>query len=250
MSQLKLQDCYLFQLKLKKWHQGESIPSTSDHQTRLLRLSHSVLGSSAGGSRITEQSNNTAARLTREERREENSWRARRTLRMWPVPDASLAWLCNFLRKELRMTEDFVNNEMSEVTIRKNKDMKVKIKDEIIVQFECKQIRDSVKAQAANLAGNELAGIRLEILDHLKKDFRALMNLTYDTKKKKKKEAFGWMKTIWAYAWTSKLIGRRIKPEQSIQINGCSSRRGGPAGFDTNELQSLVGSGNEEDDED
>ena len=49
---------------------------------------------------------------------------------------------------------------------------------------ESKQIRDAVKASAANLANHrDTAGMRLHVPDHLQRDFRALMNLSFDLKK-------------------------------------------------------------------
>ena len=65
------------------------------------------------------------------------------------------------------------------------KDPRSKIKGEALVEFETKQIRDAVNAKAANLAnyGQEV-GMRLELPDHLQKNFRLLMNVAYDLKRK------------------------------------------------------------------
>ena len=57
--------------------------------------------------------------------------------------------------------------------------------DEYIATFESKQVRDAVKAAASNLANHrDTAGMRLHVPDHLQRDFQALMNLSYDLKKR------------------------------------------------------------------
>ena len=60
-----------------------------------------------------------------------------------------------------------------------------KNKDEYIAVFENKHIRDAVKSAAPNFANRrDEAGMRLHAPAHLQKDFQALMNLSYDLKKK------------------------------------------------------------------
>ena len=52
------------------------------------------------------------------------------------------------------------------------------------MQFETKEIRDAVKANAANLANfREMAGMRLHLPNFLQKQFKDLMALYYDLKK-------------------------------------------------------------------
>ena len=69
--------------------------------------------------------------------------------------------------------------------MRRTREPRNKNKHEFIVTFETKQIRDAVKAVAPNLANfRETAGMRLHIPDHLQRDFHALMNLSFDLKKK------------------------------------------------------------------
>ena len=54
-----------------------------------------------------------------------------------------------------------------------------------IVTFENKHLRDAVKANASILANHrDEAGMRLDIPEHLKRDFHALMNLSFDLKKR------------------------------------------------------------------
>ena len=74
---------------------------------------------------------------------------------------------------------------MGQVVMTRTREPKNKNKDEYIVTFENKHVRDAVKASAANLANHrETAGMRLHVPDHLQKDFQALMNLSFDLKKK------------------------------------------------------------------
>lgn len=62
---------------------------------------------------------------------------------------------------------------------------KPKYADEVIVTFEEKSVQDAVKAQAHRLAEHrDETGMRLHIPDHLQKNFKALMSLSYDLKKK------------------------------------------------------------------
>ena len=53
------------------------------------------------------------------------------------------------------------------------------------MEFDCKEVRDAVKAQGPNLANfREEAGMRLHLPNHLQKDFKALMSLSFELKKK------------------------------------------------------------------
>ena len=82
------------------------------------------------------------------------------------------------------MDKDFVE-DMGEVRVKRVVERRPRYKDEAIVTFEDKRVRDAVKAQAYKLgnSGDE-QGMRLHLPDHLQKSFRALMGLTYDMKKK------------------------------------------------------------------
>ena len=74
---------------------------------------------------------------------------------------------------------------MGEVQICQHKDPRSKVKDECNGEFESKEVRDAVKAQALNLAKRrEDAGMRQHLPNHLQKDFKALKGLSYDLKKK------------------------------------------------------------------
>ena len=90
-----------------------------------------------------------------------------------------------FLLQKLRMDESFVKEELGCVTMTRTKEPRNKNKDKFVITFESKQIRDAVKVVAPNLANHrETAGMRLHKPDHLQKEFHALMNLSFDLKKK------------------------------------------------------------------
>lgn len=53
------------------------------------------------------------------------------------------------------------------------------------MEFDCKEVRDAVKAQGPNLANfRDEVGMRLHLPNHLQKDFKSLMSLSYQLKKK------------------------------------------------------------------
>ena len=124
---------------------------------------------------------------TKEEKQDMKFWKARRSLRLWPIKDGSKEALENYLKDRLRLEEEFVREELGEVVLAKVREpkSKTKNKDEYVVIFENKQIRDTIKAAAYNLANHRNdAGMRLDVPDHLQKDFHTLMNLSFDLKKK------------------------------------------------------------------
>lgn len=102
---------------------------------------------------------------------------------MWPIPDGSRQGLEDFLVEKLRLDLDFIRDELGQTLIKQYKDPRSKIKDEICVTFETKDIRDAVRAQASNLENFPQAGMRLHVPNLLQKDFKALMGLSYDLKK-------------------------------------------------------------------
>ena len=102
-----------------------------------------------------------------------------------------------------------------------------------------------MKAKAVNLANcRKEAGVRLELSDHLQKDFRLFMNVAYDLHKDLKgsikfdeedTELFMDVQIEKDGVW------KRIKPDQAKELSK-RRRRGGPEQLDTQELRSLVGS--------
>ena len=69
--------------------------------------------------------------------------------------------------------------------LRRIRDPRSKIKDEVVCEFETKEVRDMIKSHRPNLANyRDDAGMRLHLPNHLQKDFKALMSLSYGLKKR------------------------------------------------------------------
>ena len=151
------------------------------------------------------------------------------------------------------MGEEFVEEVLGRIEIKRVNDPRKANKDEALVVFENKQVRDAVKAQAPNLANyREDAGMRLEIPNHLQKDFRLLMNLAYDMKQKSPglqrnvKYDEDELNLYMDVQIEDKGTWRRIRPEQVKELNlKRKTRRRGPDSFDIDELEGLVGCSSE-----
>ena len=191
---------------------------------------------------------------TQETRREDRFWECRRTLRLWPVKEPTTEGLKGFLSERLGLDESFLN-DLGPVTVRPHRDPRSKIKNEIYAEFESKEVRDAVKAAAPNLAKyREEAGMRLHIPNHLQKDFKALMSLSYDLKQrhpelrrnvKFDEEALGLFVDIQLRKdgpW------KRVRPQQARDALATRkvSKTSGPAEFDAHELTDLLKPSDEE----
>ena len=172
---------------------------------------------------------NVAAKV---EKQEEKFWKARRSLRMWPVEGCERRHVVAFLVEKLKMDGDFVEEELGSVTVNKVRDPRSKIKNEAIVTFETKQIRDAVKAKAAMASYGQGVGMRLELHDHLQKSFRALMNLAFDLKQKKRdlrrnikfdEEDLGLYMDV---QLVKDGLWKRVKPEQAKKLAKIVGRGG------------------------
>ena len=212
-------------------------------------------GSYAGAvaSAPRQQTASQAITITKEARQEERLQEARRSLRLWPLNEGSKAGLLTFLKEKLRMDETTLEEEIEGVTFKKVREPRNKNKNEYVVTFDNKQVRDSVKAMAPNLASHrEEAGMRLHVPDHLQRDFHALMNLSYDLKRKHSglkrnikfdEEDGGLFMDIKLGAdkeW------RRVKPEQAKRANKMR-RVPHTRNMDEEELESLLGESEDED---
>ena len=182
---------------------------------------------------------------TSSDRRSDRFWDCRRSLRLWPMKQGSTDELQDFLLNKLDMSQDFVDN-IGQLRIRLVKDRRAKVKDEAVVVFETKEIRDAIRARASNLSDyRDTAGMRLELPDYLQKDFRALMNLAYDLKAKHPtlrrnvkfdEEDMGLFMDIQTSAeerW------RRIKPDQARKLARTRSR--GPEKLNDSDIVTLLG---------
>lgn len=145
----------------------------------------SVLTAVSGEPMVSGNDKTAPPTVGRQDRREEKIWLARRSLRLWPLESFDREGLTKFLKSKMLLDDDLLD-EIGQVEVKRVRDPRNKQKDEAVVIFENKTARDSVKAKAANLANfREEAGMRLEIPDHLQKDFHSLMNLGLRHEKEK-----------------------------------------------------------------
>ena len=184
--------------------------------------------------------------LCKERRQETKFWECRRSLRLWPIPEPTQQGLKTFLQDKLNLEEDFIEEDLGQVTIKRNIERRPKNKDEVCVTFESKEIRDRIKAQGPQLAGCD-AGMRLQIPDNLQKDFKALMAVAYDLKQVHKnlrrnvkfdEENLGLYMDIQTEReedW------KRIRPHQAHKAAKTrKSNRNGPADLGDDEIESLL----------
>ena len=123
--------------------------------------------------------------------RDRRYWKARRSLRMWPIRgeggDMKSAVL-TFLATKLRLGEDVIadaeNCHIARVPASNNKNNKSKIYSEAVVEFPTVDLRDLVRKSAFNLAGDDQSGIRLEVPHHLMKNFKSLEAASYRLRQK------------------------------------------------------------------
>ena len=120
----------------------------------------------------------------------------------------------------------------------------------MIVQFESKEVRDAVKANAPDLANfRDAACMHLQLPNYLQKDFKTLMALSYDLKKKNPhlkrnvkfdENDFGLFMDLQLERdrhW------KRVKPEQARKaLAAAGDKRGGPAELEADELTGLLAS--------
>ena len=123
------------------------------------------------------QDGQSAAKVTR-------YWRARRSLRLWPVKgdveDLHIE-LQRFLSQRLHLGEDVLTN-LGNCSIRRipaPRNNKGDIQHKVTVEFPTVDLRDVVRGPAYNLAGQKEAGIRLEVPHHLMANFKALNAASY-----------------------------------------------------------------------
>ena len=121
--------------------------------------------------------------------RDNRYWKARRSLRMWPIkgdgPQMKTEVL-KFLATKLRMGEDVITDAEDCHIARVPANRNSVIKNEVVVEFLTVDLRDLVRKSAFNLAGDKGSGIRLEVPHHLMKNFKALESASYKLKQKYK----------------------------------------------------------------
>ena len=203
----------------------------------------------------------STARKTKEDRREEKFWEARSSLLLWPIESPTEAALHGFLRDKLSVDAATIE-DLGEVTFKKQaitkKQRDSNIRNEYCVTFENKRIRDDIKANAANLANHrDTAGMRLAVPDHLQKEFKLLMSLSYDLKQKhadlKRNIKFDETNLSLFMDVQFKRDGpwRRIRPEQAKDAaTRKMSKQTDTQDLDPAELRDLLGRSEDEDEED
>ena len=115
-------------------------------------------------------------------------WLCRRSLRLWPVPGKQgpeiRESLKIFLKDRLRFSSVFLS-EMGEASTKRIATAPgSRIKDEVVVVFSTVEIRDAVRRAAKELAGDNGAGIRLEVPRGLQPSLKALEAVSYNLKQK------------------------------------------------------------------
>ena len=113
---------------------------------------------------------------------------------MWPIPGPDpRASLMAFLKDRLGLTDDLFLASMGQVTIKMissrpraaGRPDPPKVTNEATVIFDSVETRDAVRSAAANLANSpDPCGLRLEIPQHLKSDFKVLENTAFKIRKK------------------------------------------------------------------
>ena len=124
---------------------------------------------------------------SREDRREVDYWRSRRSLRMRPVDCGDeVEMVTKYMREMLRLEDSFLDMIRGRFTAKRVPfGPKAKYKNEILVSYESVEARDVVRSAATNLAGKGPDyGIRLEVPNHLRTAMRSLQTLSYELRQK------------------------------------------------------------------
>ena len=183
--------------------------------------------------------------------KEERYWRARRSLRLWPVKGADLkAALSNFLVGPLQMDPE-VLNDVPSFEVRRVRATRSKIEHEVIVVFPDIETRDAVRAAAPKLAGIKDAGIRLEVPEFLRPSMRSLESTTFLLKKTnpalKRNLKFDdeVMDLIMDIKLTEDGQWKRIRPSEANEARKgrATPSREGSVEMDSSEIQSLFSQG-------
>lgn len=106
----------------------------------------------------------------------------RRTLRVWPVkgPEVARA-MKSFIQSKLKIV-GVAYDALGKMELKKERVSNPRFPEEIIVTFESKEARDTVKAAGRNLSGDPSAGMRLNIPGFLLDNYRILASVGYNIK--------------------------------------------------------------------
>ena len=116
--------------------------------------------------------------------REKDYFKARRSLKLWPVSGDDLRHAAlTFVQDKLLLPKGRLlasDLEVSELYSPPDSN----IKNQVLVLFPSIRTRDEVKALSRNLGGDTSAGIQLELPDYLRGKFQTFQSLAYQMKKK------------------------------------------------------------------
>ena len=116
---------------------------------------------------------------------EESYWRARRTLRIWPVEGEDLKQgVISFLELKLRCPPGRTDVEDFEAK-RLYSPPDLTAQNQVLVTFATAGLRDEVKAMARNLSGQDRkTGVQIEPPDHLRGQYQVFQRLAFQLKRK------------------------------------------------------------------
>ena len=120
------------------------------------------------------------------ERKEENYWSRRKTLRLRPTCDEDAHEAAvRFMTNDLKLDSGFIRSLGNFHAERVPFGPKSRYKNELLVRFNSVEARDVVRGDASNLAGRgSEVGIRLEVPNHLRASMKALQQVAYEIKTK------------------------------------------------------------------
>lgn len=115
--------------------------------------------------------------------KEENYWKARRSLKMWPVEGNDLAEAAlRFMEAKLGLRAGHV--KLSDFTCRPVYSPPNAAESQVMVCFASTRLRDDVRAHAKNLRGEQRSvGVQIEVPDHLRGRYHTFQTLAYQLKK-------------------------------------------------------------------
>ena len=182
-------------------------------------------------------------------RKQELYWKARRSLRLWPIngTDLKLA-LSVFLTDELNMDPD-ICEEIDGFDVRRVRSARGRVDNEVCVVFPDIETRDSVRAAAPNLAGKKM-GMRLEIPEYLRPNLRALESMSYMMKqsnpqlKRNVKFDDEVMDLVMDIRTSPDGPWRKLRPDQAMEAkkNRAAPSREQAGELDSDAIQSLLSS--------
>ena len=115
-------------------------------------------------------------------RREESYQRSRRSIKMWPITGESLEDAVKvFLSTRLKFDDQRIMM-MGKLTVSRARTRAAADRSEVVVMFEDRDDRDTVKAAGFNLANQKEAGMAIHVPGHLLDDYYALSSVGYNIK--------------------------------------------------------------------